>query len=416
MKKIYTSIDLGSDTVKIVTAEHYKDKVNILAAKSIKSKGIRKGLITDSNLTVNTIKDLIKEINEELGIEIKKVIVNIPDYNINFMYVTGEIEVNGIIDTIAINKVLKESAYNKIPEDYELITVIPLDFIIDDTPNNPYPAGKECNKLEVKGIMITVPKKNLYSVISVIEGAGLEIADISISGLSDYFEVRNEDLDNKLGAIINIGHETTKVSIINRGKIMNTETIQLGGNNIEKDIAYVFGINVIDARNIKEKFASAHKRFINLNEIYELKNNIGEDIKLNQLEVTEVVMSRLNEILDYAKKQILLLTKKDIQYIIITGGQTEIKSFKNLVYEKLGKDVIIYMLQEIGIRDNKYTSALGEIKYFIEKMKIRNKEYSMISEEDEELLLTPAEKRKKEKMGVPNIFKSFIKNKEDTYE
>ena len=179
---------------------------------------------------------------------------------------------------------------------------------------------------------------------------------------------------------------------------------------------YVFGVNIIDARKIKEKFAGAHKRFINLNEIYEVKNNIDEEIKLNQLEVTEVVMSRLSEILDYAKKQILLLTKKDIEYIIITGGQTEIKSFKNLVYEKLGKDVIIYMLQEIGIRDNKYTSAIGEIKYFVEKMKIRNKEYSMITEEDEELLLTPSEKRKKEKMGVPNIFKNFMKNKEDTYE
>ena len=416
MRKIYTSIDLGSDTVKMVTAEHYKDKVNVLAAKSIKSKGIRKGLITDPNLAVNTIKDLLKEMNEELGIELKKVIVNIPDYNIEFMYVTGEIEINGIIDTISINRVLKESAYNKIQEDYELITVIPLDFVIDGKENNPYPAEKECQKLEVKGIMITVPKKNLYSVISVIEGAGLEIADITISGLSDYYEVRNDDLDNKIGAIINIGHETTKVSIINHGIIMNTETIQLGGSNIEKDISYVFGVNIIDARKIKEKFASAHKRFINLNEIYELKNNIDEDIKLNQLEVTEVVMSRLNEILDYAKKQILLLTKKDIEYIIITGGQTEIKSFKNLVYEKLGKDVIIYMLQEIGIRDNKFTSALGEIKYFVEKMKIRNKEYSMISEEDETLLITPSERRKKEKMGVPNIFKNFMKNKEDTYE
>ena len=416
MKKIYTSIDLGSDTVKIVTAEYFNNKVNVLAAKSIKSKGIRKGLITDSSLTVNTIKDLIKEMNEELGIELKKVIVNIPDYNIEFMYVTGEIEVNGIIDTISINKVLKEAAYNKIQEDYELITVIPLDFIIDGKENNQYPAGQECNKLETKGIMITVPKKNLYSVISVIEAAGLEITDIGISGLSDYYEVRNDDLDTKLGAIINIGHETTNVSIINHGKIMNTETIQLGGSNIEKDIAYVFGLNIIDARKIKEKFASAHKRFINLNEIYEVKNNIDEEIKLNQLEVTEVVMSRLNEILEYAKKQILLLTKKDIEYIIITGGQTEIKSFKNLVYEKLGKDVIIYMLQEIGIRDNKYTTAIGEIKYFIEKMKIRNKDYSMITEEDEELLLTPSEKRKKDKVGVPNIFKNFMKNKEDTYE
>lgn len=416
MKKIYTSIDIGSDTVKFITGEHFEDNVNVLASTSLKSKGIRKGLIVDSNLAVNTIKDGIKILNEELGFEIKKVIVNVPDYNVNFMYVTGKITVDGIIDTIAVNKVIKESVYNKIDEDYELVTVVPLDFIVDEKEGISHPVGLSCKELEVKGIMITVPKKNVYSVVGVIEGAGLEVVDITISGLADYYEVRNSNLDKKIGVIINLGHETTNVSIINQGKIMNTETIQLGGFNIEKDIAYVFGTNIIDARTIKEKFSSAHKRFTNLNEKYELKNDIGESVKLNQLEVTEVVMSRLEEILDYAKKQILLLTKKEIEYIVITGGLTEIKSFKNLVYEKLGKDVIIYLLQEIGIKDNKYTTAIGQIKYFIEKMAVRGKDYSMISLEDEELLLTPNNKKKKEKLGVSKKFKNFIKIKEDTDE
>ena len=61
-----------------------------------------------------------------------------------------------------------------------------------------------------------------------------------------------------------------------------------------------------------------------------------------------------------------------------------------------GKDVIIYVMDEIGIRDNKYTTAMGMIKYFSQKMAVRGKEYSMISQEDEHLLLTPEDKRKKE--------------------
>lgn len=416
MKKIYTSIDIGSDTVKFITGEYFEEKVNILASTSLKSKGIRKGLIVDSNLASNTIKDGIKILSQELGFEIKKVIVNVPDYNVNFTYVTGKITVDGIVDTLMINKVIKEAVYNKIDEEYELVTVIPLDFVVDDKEGINYPSGLECEKLEVKGIMITVPKKNVYSVIGVIEGSGLEVVDIAISGLADYHEVKTEKLNELVGAIINIGHETTNVSIINHGKIMSAETIPLGGFNIEKDIAYVFGTNIIDARKIKEKFASAHKRFTNLNEKYELKNNIGEIVKLNQLEVTEVVMSRLNEILEYAKKTILALTKKEIEYIVITGGLTEIKSFKNLVYEKLGKDVIIYLLQDIGIKDNKYTTAIGQIKYFIDKMTVRGKDYSMISMEDEELLLTPNSKRKKEKLGISKKFKNFINIKEDTDE
>ena len=413
MKKIYTSIDIGSDTVKFLVAEEINGKIYVLSSSSIKSKGLRKGLIVDANLAVNTIKDGIKKINDDLGFDIKRVLVNVPDYNVKFMYITGNVSVNGIVDTEHINKVIKDAVYGKIDKDYELVTVIPLDFVLDNKEGNEYPAGLQCKEMQLKGIMITVPKKNIYSVISVIEGAGLEVVDITLSGFSDYAQVGNKNLDKKVGAIINLGHETTNVSIINGGKIMNTETIQLGGINIENDIAYVFGTNVIDARKIKEKFATCHKRFTNLNEVYELENSIGEMVKLNQLEVTEVVMSRMVEILNYAKKQILLLTKKNVDYIVLTGGLTEIKSFKNLVYEILGKDVIIYVMDEIGIRDNKYTTAMGMIKYFSQKMAVRGKEYSMISLDDERLLLTPDNKKKKEKVAVAKMFKGFIRNKEE---
>ena len=367
MKKIYTAIDIGSDTIKFVVGEYFKNKLNILATYEQKAKGIRKGLIVDPNLAINSIKDGIKEMNNMLGIEIKKVIVNVPDYNTKFMLVTGEVNIideDELITTDDINKVIKESVYAKLYEDYELITVVPLVFTIDDEETE-NPVGRTGKKLGMKGIMISAPKKNIYSVLSVMEGAGLEVIDITISGLCDYAEVGNKNLDKKVGAIINLGHETTNVSVYNKGKLMNTETIQLGGLNIDKDLAYMFNINIFDAREIKEKFASSHKRFIALNDVYEVKNTAEETIKLNQIEVTEIVMDRLAEILELANKQILLLTKQNISYIVITGGLTEIRAFKNLVYEILGKDVIIYNEDTLGIRDNKYITAIGMIKYFI---------------------------------------------------
>ena len=395
--------------------EYFKEKVNILYAHEEKAKGIRKGLIVDPNLAINAIKDGIKVVNNYLGINIKKVVVGVPDYNAKFMFVTGStniIDEDELITTEDINKVIKESVYSKIAQDYELITVIPLVFLIDGKPETK-PCGKTGKVLEVKGIMITAPKKNIYSVLSIMEGAGLEVADITISGVGDYYEVKNNVLDKKVGAIINIGHETTNVSVYNKGCIMNTETIQLGGTNIDKDLAYMFNINIFDARVIKEKFASSHKRFIALNDIYMVKNTAGEEIKLNQIEVTEIVMDRIVEILNLARKQILLLTKQDISYIVITGGLTEIRAFKNLVYEIFGKDVIIYTEDTLGVRNNKYTTAVGMIKYFADKMETRGKEYSMVDREDEELLINPNNKNKKDRTKITKIFGSFIGTKED---
>lgn len=414
MKKIYTSIDIGSDTIKIVVGELFKNNINVLAATTIKSRGIRKGLVVDPNLAINAVKDGMKQIKDNLGIEIKKVIVNIPNYNSKFMFVTGNVDIENeeeIVTSEDINKVIKNSVYSKLAQEYELVTVIPVNYLLDGEKVD-RPIGKSGKKLELKGIMISVPKKNIYSVLGIMDGAGLEVADITFSGIGDYYEVKNTNTDKKIGAVINLGHETTTVSVINKGKFMNTETIQLGGINIENDLAYVFGISIFDARTIKEKFASCHKRFTTLNDTYEVRNTAGEVIKLNQIEVTEVVMERLTQILNYAKKQILLLTKQDINYIIITGGLTEIKSFKNLVFEIFGKDVIIYTTTTLGTRDNKYTTCLGMIKYFCSKMESRGKNYSMISESDEEELVS-VKSNNKNKAKISKILGSIIGNKEE---
>ena len=46
-------------------------------------------------------------------------------------------------------------------------------------------------------------------------------------------------------------------------------------------------------------------------------------------------------------------------------------------------------------------------------MVVRGKDYSMVSQEDEQLLLTPDDKKRKEKAVVTKIIKGFIRNKEE---
>ena len=419
MKKIYASIDIGTYSIKFVVGEYFNHKFHVLASHSVKSKGIKKGLVVEPNLVIDSIKDGMAEINGMLGIEVKKVIVNVPDYNVSFKQVHGntDIEENNTVTSEDISRVIKDSIYNKLDDNYELVTMVPTEYILDGEKINSKPIGKNGQKLEIKGIMISTPKKNIYSVLSVLEGAGLEVVDIVVNGLSGYYEVKDDKLDKQDGAIINLGHETVTVSIFENGKLVNNETLQIGGINVEKDLAYVFGISVFEGRTLKEKFASSHKRFCQLNEIYEVKNTIGELIKLNQLEVSGVVMSRMVEILNLAKKQIRLLTEHEINYIVITGGLTEIKSFKNLAYEIFGKDVIIYTVTTLGCRDNKFVNAIGMIKYFIDKMESRGKVVSMLDVKEETALITPNSKLKKDNTKdniiVNKIFGNFIANKED---
>ena len=42
MKKIYSSIDLGSNNIKVVVSEMHKNKMNVLATAKVPSSGIKK--------------------------------------------------------------------------------------------------------------------------------------------------------------------------------------------------------------------------------------------------------------------------------------------------------------------------------------------------------------------------------------
>ena len=61
---IYTSIDLGSNSLKIVVALKNNDKFYVLASTSVKSKGIKKGYIKDRELVIECLKEAIANINK----------------------------------------------------------------------------------------------------------------------------------------------------------------------------------------------------------------------------------------------------------------------------------------------------------------------------------------------------------------
>ena len=59
MKKIFSSIDIGSDSIKIVVCEYFQNKLNVLASTKRKSDGIRNGIIVDSVKAKESIKNIM---------------------------------------------------------------------------------------------------------------------------------------------------------------------------------------------------------------------------------------------------------------------------------------------------------------------------------------------------------------------
>ena len=106
MKHIYTSIDIGSDAIKIVVAELYQNKINLLASTSTASKGIKKGLIVDFDQALESVRNALNDIESMLGLKIKKAIASIPSFNAEYSIIKGDIKINNEESTVTHEDVL----------------------------------------------------------------------------------------------------------------------------------------------------------------------------------------------------------------------------------------------------------------------------------------------------------------------
>lgn len=413
MRKIYTGIDVGSDSIKIVTSEFLNDRFYTLASVSVKSVGITRGIITDYDMALNSLNLAKKEIEKALGTSVNKAIITVPSNDRNLSVIEGSINLyNEFVTGEDVTAVLGEASVDKVEENEEIVSIIPILFSLDEDRLTPNPNGAKSSVLGVKALLAKAPKKQVYSFLKLFADADIEVVDVTFNCIGDYFEARDKETDNTFGALINIGHEKTDVSIFNKGILIKNSIINLGSKNIDKDISYVYGIDINAARELKEKFALASRRYADINETVEFMADDEDKVTINQYEITEVVEARIVELLKLAKKEINSLTKRKISYIIVTGGIAELMGFSYVVENILGINSSTLNATSIGIRNDKFSSAIGIIKYFHNKMALRERDISMLDEDE----INEMMQNKKSELGLNNdvttskIFGYFYNN------
>lgn len=392
MKRVYSSIDFGSSSIKLVVCELYKGKLNLLAVSKVPSKGIKRGLITDPISAKNCINMAFKKAEGMLGFKIDKVIATLPSYFAEYTLIKGKASVKGeVITSEDINNAYENGIRSKINPNEEFVTILPIDFKINDRSLIKTPSGFPGDKIFSRAIMATAPKKNVYSVITVLESLGIEVTDVTLSPIADIFMFKSKEIASLVGIGINIGAETTTVTLYNRALPVKNTVIQIGGTDIDYKISEYYGISLKNAKKLKEVYALAHTRNSSKTDYMEVVNNQGVNIRIRQAEVSQLVMEKLFEIFSLVKKDINLLTNREIQYIILSGGTSEIKDLEYLLKEVLPNPFKIGKIRTVGVRSNEYSVALGSILSFVDTLKTEGKDYSMLSESNMESLSSPDE-------------------------
>lgn len=393
MSSIYTGIELGTDSIKIVVLEKINEQYHVLSSVCSESAGIKNSHVYDIKAASAAVKKAVKSASEMLGAKITKAIVCVPPTHCNMDIVNGSVDVvNTKITGEDVCNVLNEALKDQDFSEYELITAIPISFTVDEEENIKDPKGMRGEVLSSKIVIGTMPKEELYRFLEVLKLAGVEAVDVGFTSTGDYYTIKNSKYDGIVGAIINIGEDNTNVAVYNKGIQIKNAVIPIGSSNVDKDLAYIFKMKDNAARNLKETFAVCMSSYADSTDIVEVKNNNGEIKEISQVGVSKVVESRVREILKLAKNEIKNLTNREISYIIVTGGLSELAGFGYLVEEMFGAMAKVCNITTMGIRHNKYVSVLGIVRYLDDKLSLRGKQMNMIDGDELDDLVSPQHK------------------------
>ncbi len=377
---IYSSIDIGSDTIKICVGKVTNNSLDILASSKTRSVGIKKGLIVDKDLAMQSIVLALNEIESKLGFKIDKAVINVPLYDVNVdiyngcSYADGEISGTDVITCF-------KSSVSTIDVDKEVVTVFPIDFKVDDGDVVLDPKGMKGNKLESRMLISTIPKENVYPYLEILEKCNVEVIDLSFGVINDFYHLKdNEDYKKNSGIVIDMGNDKTEIAVFNKGLLVDGVVMPSGSRLLDHDIGYIYHFDKSTSRELKENVAMASSQYADESEVLEYENATGEKVKVNALEVSQIVEARLEELLKNVKKILNDLTNREISYIIITGGVSNLPGFDYLIRDIFGDIATSINMSTIGVRNNVYTSCVGMLKYYYDKLKIRGIDYTMYSD------------------------------------
>ena len=377
MRRLFTSIELSSNYIKLIILEKIQNKFYCLYSDVTNASGISKGLIIDSSEVISSLKKALKKAYDKTNLKIDKVILTISPIDANFMVVsaTNYIEnIDGIVTQNFIDKSLNKAVDSKKDLKDELVMTSPVSFSLDEKTVLD-PVGMNGNKLYIKAVASTMAKKNLYPFFNVFNTLNIDVLDICYSLVGD-FEL-NQSKNNKLehGVVVNIEEDIVNIGIFNKGILIKTDYLKIGSNAIDKDIKYIYNLKDEDIKYLKENFASLSSRVNYKYDTIELNTSSGNLIKIKESDVVNLITSRVVNILDLVKNKYKTLTNKEINYIIVTGELTELSGFSQVVEKVLGPKSKIGNIKLIGARNNIYSSVIGSIYY----LEIKYKDIGMLN-------------------------------------
>ena len=218
MRKIMASLDIGYNSIKFIVTETSRNNVYVLSSSITPNDSY--SLETGINLDIleTLLKKIISDTEGNLGITIRKTILTIPTSSASFTVNYARTNIKNeehLVSVSDVSRVVNLAGKNVIQENMELVNITPLYFILDNGEKTLEPVNTFSKTLEVKALITSSLKSDIYRMIEVLEHLGVSVIDISYDEIGEYFNSRNEETDKSNGIIVDMGYLSTRISLFN---------------------------------------------------------------------------------------------------------------------------------------------------------------------------------------------------------
>ena len=378
-EEIKTGIDVGTTKIAVAIARINEDcKPTIMGVGTSPCEGLRRGVVVNLEKTVEAITNAVNDAELMAGVEIGDAYVGIAGDHIKSLNSRGVIAVSRVDKTITerdIDRVIDAAKAIRLPDEREIIHVIPQEFIVDNQDGIKNPLDISGVRLEAEIHIVTGAMTAINNVIKCVHRAGIGVKDIVLQPLASSYSVLNSD-EKELGcALLDIGGGTTDLAVFNEGAIRYTSVIGLGGKNVTSDIAIGLRTPIENAETIKVKYGCALRSMASKEETIEVPGP-------GEREPRNVSLDILGTIIEPRMEELFSLAKHEIQNnefsglmgagIILTGGASLLRGSAELAEQIFDMPVKIGYPRGFGggltdiINNPAYATVLGLILYGVD--------------------------------------------------
>ncbi|MEO8848617.1 MAG: cell division protein FtsA [Casimicrobiaceae bacterium] len=368
-KNLIVGLDIGTSKIVAIVAEiGAGGALNIVGLGTQPSRGLKRGVVVNIEATMASIQRVLEEAELMADCRIAEVYTGVAGSHIRSLNSSGMVAIKEKEVTQAdIDRVIETAKAIAIPNDQQILHILPQEFIIDGQEDVREPLGMSGVRLEVKVHIVTGAVSAVENIVKCVRRCGLDVKDVILQPLASARAVLNDDEKDLGVCLMDIGGGTTDLAVFAGGAIRHTAVIPIAGDQITNDIAMTLRTPTKEAEELKVRHGCALRQLANANDFVEVPG-VGErgPRKLSRQMLAEVIEPRVEELYTLVQAELRRSGFEELlsSGIVLTGGTSMLAGMVELGEEvfhlpcRVGVPVYAGGLADV-VKSPRYATAVG---------------------------------------------------------